>query len=108
QLEAFAQGLVIDGADIALPCGARVRDEDVNAAETLHHLVESAAHVFSVRDVALHGQRCFADGLCDFRGCVQIEVEHGNFRAFGGHGFRSGCTDAGTAAGDDADLSGEN
>ena len=48
ELEALAQCRVVDFADAALPCRAGVRDDDVDAAECIHHLLERRALTLSL------------------------------------------------------------
>ena len=52
QLEAVAQHLVVDLADAALPGGAGIRDDDIDAAELRRDPVERGAHRRRIGHVA--------------------------------------------------------
>ena len=56
ELEALAQHALVDVADAALPGGAGVRDDDVDAAEGLDHSVEGGAHRIGAGHVAADGK----------------------------------------------------
>ncbi len=56
ELEGAAQQFVVDRSDIALPRGAGIGDDNVDAAEGLGDAVERFAHLRRFGDIALDGQ----------------------------------------------------
>ena len=107
QLERFAQGLVIDLADGALPGRAGVRDHDIHPAKGRDHRIEGRPHALRIGHIAFHRQRLAADLFRHRFRRFQIAVEDGDFRAFPGHGARRSRADARAAAGDHRDLAGQ-
>ena len=80
---------VVDLADAALPGGAGIRHQDIDAAEGLRDLVEGRAHRGVVGDVA--AQAAIAAPPIALRLVLRrlaVEIEQRDFGAGRGEGFR--------------------
>ncbi len=104
QLEAFLQRRFIDLADAALPGGAGVGDDDIDAAECPDDLREGVAHGGCIRDVACHRERRAASGFGLFGGLGKIDIEQRDLGAGIGKRLGGRRPDRATRAGDDSDL----
>src|SRR5437762_12740631 len=95
QLEALAQGRVVDLADLALPRRTRVGDDDIDAAVARGDLVERGAYHGGVRDVA---------GDSEAHDLGDVAIEHDDFRALARQRLRCRRANARGAAGDHRDA----
>ena len=104
ELEAFAQQFVGDFADAALPGGAGVGDDDVDAAEGLAHEAKARRDLIGPGHVAFEPEAL--DRLGRGLGRVAANIENGDRGAFGRKRLRRRRTD-GAGAGDERDLPGQ-
>src|SRR5476651_817647 len=95
ELEALAQGRLVDLADLALPRRTRVRYDDVDTAIGRRGLVEGGADLGGIGDVACHGE---AFDLGD------VAIDDHDLRTFFGEGRSGGGADARGTAGHDDDA----
>ncbi len=107
QFEALPQHPVLDLADAALPGGAGIGDDDVDAAEALGHPVEGGPHRCRVGHVAGVTERRASELFRRRRGSVAVDVEQGDLGAGARHRARRRKTDRAGAAGHGRDLPGE-
>ena len=107
ELEALAQHRLVDLADAALPGGAGVGDDDVDAAERFHHGVEGLGDRRRVGHVAEDRHCRAADSLGGLHRGRQIHVEQRDLGARRGKRLRGRRADRAAGAGDDGDLAGE-
>ena len=105
ELEALAQDLVGHLADLALPGGAGIGDDDIDAAELLGDAGESGVHRLAVGHIA--GEPEAADLLGRGLGGRLVEVEHGDGGALRCEGLGGGLADAAAGAGHHRHLAGE-
>ena len=104
ELEALPQQLVGDVADAALPGGAGIRHDDVDAAEALASLGKGVGDFVRLGHVALQPKSL--EALRRLPGRVAIDIEDGDGGAFGGERLCRGAAD-GAGAGDQRHLPGQ-
>ena len=97
ELEALAQHLVGHLADPALPGRARIRHDDVDAAEALQRSPRTRV-ARCARSVTSQASAEAADLLGRRLGGPVVEVEHGHRGAFGRERLGRGAADAAAAA----------
>ncbi len=98
------QRCVINFANASLPCGAGIRNNDIDAAELANNGIECALNAVPIRDIAGKPERGAADLLCHALCGRRINVQHGNFGAVCRHGFGRRPPDSRATAGNHRDL----